>query len=58
MAREEMNINERFTYLRIMQDRYLQADRKLKAELLCEMEVITGLQRKYLIAQGASKGCK
>lgn len=51
MAREEMNINQRFTYLRIMQDRYLKADRTLKAELLCEMEVMTSLQRKYLIAQ-------
>jgi len=46
-----MNINERFKYLRIMQDRYTAADRKLKAELLGEMEVVTGLQRKYLIGQ-------
>ena len=51
MAREKMNINERFKYLRIMQDRYRMADRKLKAKLLTEMEFVTGLQRKYLIGQ-------
>lgn len=51
MAKEKMNINERFKYLRIMQDRYTMADRKLKAKLLTEMEFVTGLQRKYLIGQ-------
>ena len=51
MAREEMNIDERFKYLRIMQDRYTTADRKLRTELLSEMEIVTGLQRKYLIGQ-------
>jgi len=51
MAREEMNIDERFTYLRLMQKRYREADRRVKARLLDEMETMTGLNRKYLIGQ-------
>ena len=54
MAREEMNINQRFTYLRIMQDRYTAADRTLKAQLLDEMVTMTGLNRKHLIVQMSS----
>ncbi len=50
MAREKMNIDERYTYLRIMQDRYLQADRALRAALLDEMEAVTELHRKHLLA--------
>ena len=48
MATEEMDVNERFKYLRMMQERYQQADRKTKGRLLDEMEAITGLHRKYL----------
>jgi hypothetical protein len=51
MIKEKMNIDERFKYLRIMRNRYMTADRKLKTELLNEMEAVTGLQRKYLIGQ-------
>lgn len=51
MPTDEMNIDERLKYLRIMQGRYTPADRKLKTELLNEMEVMTALQRKYLIGQ-------
>ena len=36
MATEEMNVDERFRYLRIMRERYVIANRKLKAALLTE----------------------
>jgi hypothetical protein len=51
VAKEEMNIDERFTYLRIMQERYREADRRVKAQLLDEMGTMTGLNHKYLIGQ-------
>jgi len=46
---EAMNIDERYQYLKRMQPRYRQADRKTKKELLDEMEAYTGLHRKSLI---------
>lgn len=51
MATEEMNTNERFKYLRIMQGRYHQANRQSKSRLLDEACAITGLHRKYVIAR-------
>ena len=46
---DEMTIDERRKYLRKMQERYLQADRKERGQLLDEMEAVTGLHRKSLI---------
>jgi hypothetical protein len=47
---EKMDIDERYKYLRIMQGRYKQAEkRKEKQRLLDEMERVTGLHRKHLI---------
>jgi len=46
---DEMTIDERRKYLRKMQKRYAAEDRKGKGQLLNEMELITGLHRKYLI---------
>jgi hypothetical protein len=45
----KMTIDERRKYLRAMRRRYKQADRKVKGQLLEEMEVVTGLHRKSLI---------
>jgi hypothetical protein len=50
MATEEMNVDERYKYLRLMQDRYRKADRVGKARLLDEAQAVTGLQRKHLVA--------
>ena len=44
-----MTIDERRKYLRRMQERYLQAGRKERGQLLEEMEVVTELHRKSLI---------
>jgi hypothetical protein len=46
---KKMTIDERRTYLRIVQDRYRQAGRKEKGRMLDEMEAITKLHRKSLI---------
>ena len=46
---EKMNIDERYKYLRVMKKRYIKADRKMKGELLEEMETVTGLHHKSLI---------
>jgi hypothetical protein len=46
---DRMTIDERRKYLRMMQERYLQADRKERGRLLDEMKTITGLHRKSLI---------
>ena len=48
---EKMEVGERFKYLRMMKERYHQADRGGKSLLLDEMERMTGLQRKHLIAR-------
>jgi len=50
MATEEMNVDERFKYLRMMRERYDKVGRDGKARLLDEMQAMTGLHRKYLIA--------
>ena len=47
-ANEKKSINERYQYLKRMQQRYLKADKKRKATLLDEMEAITGRNRDYL----------
>lgn len=46
---DEMSIDERYKYLRVMKKRYDQAGQKEKGCLLDEMEVVTGLHRKSLI---------
>jgi hypothetical protein len=46
---DKMTIDERRKYLRKMQERYLQADRTGRGQLLDEMEIITGLHRKSLV---------
>jgi hypothetical protein len=51
MAKEKMTISERFEYIRMMQERYQGAIRSRKAELLNEMETMTGVLRKYLIVR-------
>lgn len=46
---ERMSIDERWKYLRLMQKRYLEADRRGKSQLLDEAEAVTSMQRKSLI---------
>lgn len=46
---DQMTIDERRKYLRTMKKRYAQADRRMKGQLLDEMETVTGLDRKTLI---------
>lgn len=46
---EQMTIDERRKYLRMVKKRYVKADRKTKGQLLDEMEAITALDRKTLI---------
>ena len=46
---DRMTIDERRKYLRTMQKRYQQADRKGRGQLLDEMETVTALHRKSLI---------
>ncbi|MGQ9585148.1 MAG: hypothetical protein ACUVXG_07080 [Anaerolineae bacterium] len=48
-SEEKMTLSERWKYLRLMKDRYDQADRKGKGVLLDETERVTGLHRKSLI---------
>lgn len=48
-GREEMNIDERRKYLKLMAKRYRGADREGKGRLLTEMEAVTELERKSLI---------
>jgi len=52
---ETMNIDERYKYLRLVQPRYRQADRKRKHEMLGEMEAVTELSRKALIRNLGSR---
>ena len=54
--KDRMDIAERFKYLRLMKERYEMADRKTKGELLDEMAVVTGLNRKHLIVRMGSPG--
>jgi len=51
MAAEMMNLKERYKYLRLMKERYQKANRRQKGELLDEMEQVTLLHRKHLIAR-------
>ena len=53
---EEMDVKERFKYLRMMKRRYEKVDRKTKGRLLDEMEAITGLHRKHLIVRMNESG--
>ena len=46
---EKMTIDERWKYLRMMQERYKEANRKTKGHLLDEMEAVTGMHRKSVI---------
>ena len=48
-TQEQMSIDERYKYLRLMQSRYLKAERATRSALLDEMEQVTGLHRKSLI---------
>ena len=44
-----MTINERYKYLRLVQERYWAAGRTERSSLLNELEEVTGLHRKSLI---------
>ncbi len=46
---DKMTIDERRKYLHLMQQRYLQADRVVRGQLLDEMQTVTKLHRKALI---------
>jgi len=48
-AEDEMTIDDRYKYLRKMRSRYQVANRKVRGELLDEMEAMMGLHRKSLI---------
>ena len=48
-AEEKMTVNERRKYLRTMKQRYVKAGRKGRAQLLDEMEAVTGMHRKSLV---------
>jgi len=45
----KMTIEERYKYLRMMQGRYRQADKRERSRLLNEMETMTGCHRKSLV---------
>ena len=47
--KKSMTIDERRRYLRLIQDRYLQASKLERGRLLDAMEATTGLHRKTLI---------
>jgi hypothetical protein len=46
---EQMTVNERRKYLKLMKPRYQQAKRAERSRLLSEMQAVTGLHRKSLI---------
>ena len=48
-ARDEMTIDERRKYLKLMAPRYQQAKRKERSQLLSEMEQVTKLHRNHVI---------
>lgn len=48
-TQEQMTIDERYKYLRLMQPRYFKADRQARSALLDEMEQVTRLHRKSLV---------
>src|SRR5260370_27131647 len=47
--RDEMTIDERRKYVKLMAERYQQAKRKERSQLLSEMEQVSKLHRKHLI---------
>src|ERR1700732_3782153 len=48
-SEEQMTVNERRKYLKLMKPHYLQAKRGERSRLLTEMEQVTGLHRKSLL---------
>jgi len=48
---EQLTLDERLKYLRIMRARYQQADRQTKTALLDQMVAVTGLHRKSVLRQ-------
>ena len=46
---DKMSIDERFKYLRLASEQYRSSSRKMKAQILNQMEAVTGLHRKSLI---------
>ena len=46
---EQMTIDERYKYLRMMQKRYRKAGRPERSQLLAEMQTVTQLHRKSLV---------
>ena len=46
---EQMTINERRKYLKLMRPRYARADHAARSKLLDEMEAVTHLHRKSLL---------
>lgn len=48
-ADDVMTIDERLTYLRRMQPRYVKADREGRGQLLGEIQAVTGLHRKSVV---------
>ncbi len=52
---EQMTIEERYKYLRMMKARYVKADRQERGRLLHEMEAVTGQHRKSLIRRVNSR---
>lgn len=47
-VKERMTIDQRRNYLELMQERYVEANRKERGQLLDEMEIVTSLHRKSL----------
>jgi len=52
---EQMTIEERYKYLRMMKARYVKADRQERGRLLDELEAVTGQHRKSLIRRVNSR---
>src|SRR6266705_6505896 len=48
-TRDEMTIDERRKYVKLMSERYRKAKRKERSQLLSEMEQVSKLHRKHLI---------
>ena len=44
-TKERMTIEERYKYLRLVQERYWAADKQGRSSLLSEMEEVNGLHR-------------
>jgi hypothetical protein len=49
LTEDQMSVNERRKYLKLMRPRYQQAKRAERSRLLTEMEAVTGLHRKSLL---------